>query len=338
MDSELRLQRFTLNRALVALLLALVAGCGKKAAPYATAAAPNVATAPGTPETPAAPGTPGAPGAPGTPAPGKTTGAAPAAAPTGELVPIMDARKKLTSYEMKTTGPRGERVTEVKLDNGRPVRTRMTTPNGYMLIMTDQQASYAVDTQTKTATKMTMGGRGGPGGAGGSRGGGRPQGAGGSGAAPGARGQGGPGASGGRGGPGGAGGAGGPGGRGSGGRGSDLAAIEALHPKVSATKLDGMDCWLLQWTDPQGQQAQMWLDKQYGLTRQSQTPQGTSKFSYSKINAVPAKDFELPGGLTIKDAPAGQGGSGGRGGGGVPGGNGNGGGGSAPPAGGGAGF
>jgi outer membrane lipoprotein-sorting protein len=182
------------------------------------------------------------------------------------MAPIVAARKRLNSYEMTTAMPGGngsERVMEVKLQDGKPVRMRSNTPNGFMLVMTDKQVSYLVDTQAKTAMKRTMEQR--------------------------------------RGGP------------GFGGRFFDPEVIAGFKPKVSSTKLDNVDCWLVQWTDGQDQQRQMWVDKKYGLPRQSQTPQGTIKFSYSKINAVPDSDFELPSGLTVKEAPTGRGGWGGGG-------------------------
>jgi hypothetical protein len=100
---------------------------------------------------------------------------------------------------------------------------------------------------------------------------------------------------------------------GMGGRSFDLAWLAALKPKISSAKLEGMDCWLLEWTDPRGNPGKMWLDKQYGLARQSEGPQGTIKFSYGRINAIPAQEFELPSGLTVKELQPGQGGWGGRG-------------------------
>lgn len=96
------------------------------------------------------------------------------------------------------------------------------------------------------------------------------------------------------------------GGPGFGGR-FDPEAIAALKPKVSATQLEGLDCWLVEWTDRE-QTRQVWVDKQYGLPRQFQTPQGPMQPTYRKINAVPDSTFELPSGLTIREAPAGRGG------------------------------
>jgi hypothetical protein len=238
---------------------------------------------------------------------------------TGDLAKIESARRQLRSYQVTTSGPgfNGQPMTmtsEVKLANGKLVRRKTITAGGYRLMMIDQRMSYNVNALDKTATRMTMpapgaapgGGRPGgppggpPAGPRGGQGGGPP------GAPRGGQGGGAP--AGPRGGQGG-----GPrgGGRGPGGGFFDPAAVGRYNPSVTSAKLSGVDCYLVQWKDERGEQTQVWVDKQYGLERKSQSARGTTTFTYSKINAVPDSEFELPTGLKITEAPAGgRGGSG----------------------------
>jgi outer membrane lipoprotein-sorting protein len=249
---------------------------------------------------------------------------------TGDMEKIAVARKQLKSYQVTTSGGTGfngqpmSMVSEVKLADGKPVRTKMITRDGYRLTMMDQHVSYNVNPQAKTAMRMTMPAPGaGPGGPPGGGRGGAPGGAPG-----GARGAGPGGAPGGpAGGPPGGGRGGGRGGRG--GRSFDPAEVARFNPTTSSTKLGGLDCWLVEWKNEGGDQMKVWVDKQYGLARQSVTSGGTITFTYSKINAIPDSEFELPSGLKVTDAPAG--GRGGFGGGGRR----QGGGGQAPAGGGG---
>ncbi len=176
------------------------------------------------------------------------------------------ARKKVTSYEMtvNTGGDRPPMKSVLKLQDGKPVRSRAETPRGTMLVMRDQRVSYVIAPDGKTATKMSWGQRGERGDFGG----------------------------------------------GFMGRFSDLAMLQARKPKITSTTLNGLACWLLEWTDEWGGQtvkSQVWIDKQYGLTRQSKRGDFTTTFTYSRINAVPTSEFELPKGVQVKEFKPGEG-------------------------------
>jgi len=220
-------------------------------------------------------------------------------------------------------GPDGQSfsmTSEVKLVDGKPVRMKMMTPDGYRLMMTDEHTVYNVNTKDKTATRSTMPAPGAaPGGApvararstgrsprrrtgrGGRRAAGR-----------------------------------GRRGRGMGGGRFDPADVARYNPTSTSTTLGGVACYLVQYKNDRGDQIQAWVDKQYGLPRQSVSPRGTTTFTYSKINSVPASDFELPTGSEgHRGAAGGRGGWGGPGGGGQGGQGGQGGGGAAARGGGG---
>jgi hypothetical protein len=97
----------------------------------------------------------------------------------------------------------------------------------------------------------------------------------------------------------------------------DALARGGATPKVSSEKLDGVDCWRIEVTRERGSVI-MWLDKQYGLPRQTTLGDRTARYRVEQVNAVPDSLFTLPQGVKVVEAPAGggPGGGGGRGGGG----------------------
>ena len=68
---------------------------------------------------------------------------------------------------------------------------------------------------------------------------------------------------------------------------------------VGTEKIDNVECLVLE-TEEDGKKHKVWIGYD-GLTRKLEGDGNTVTMTYSKINAVPDKDFEIPEGIKIRD-------------------------------------
>ncbi|HEY3398910.1 MAG TPA: hypothetical protein VGM19_14775 [Armatimonadota bacterium] len=277
--------------ALLALLVSgALVGCAKRApAEGLAASAPDnalveSAPAPANDLASAAPDAPGNALTTGGPA-AKSAPPAPrprlsaAAAASGPLGTALQKAQALRSYEMTTTmpaGPTGQPVTLrtlVEMSGGQTAAIVSVSPRGVSYSQPAKRQVYMYNPQDKTAFLVPPP-TAPPAGAGAAAGAGRPGGA--------------------------------PRGGGFGGRSAvdRLTTLAAENPKVSDAKLGSLDCWLVQTTDPRGDVVKTWIDKQYGLTRQTVVGERTLTFAYSRINQVSPSEFQLPSGTKMVSPPA----------------------------------
>lgn len=98
----------------------------------------------------------------------------------------------------------------------------------------------------------------------------------------------------------------------------DLQALASAPtpPKITSAKLGNLDCWRIEVAGPQFTMV-TWIDKQYGLPRQSQYGDRTVTHRVEQVNAVPDSVFALPQGVKVVERKwepgAGMGKGGGRG-------------------------
>ncbi len=74
--------------------------------------------------------------------------------------------------------------------------------------------------------------------------------------------------------------------------------------KLRSETIDGVDCWVVASSGPNGMMSQAWIDKEWGLPRQEKMGDKLMKFKFSEINSVPDSAFELPAGAKIQDMGA----------------------------------
>ncbi len=82
-------------------------------------------------------------------------------------------------------------------------------------------------------------------------------------------------------------------------------ALVTKQPRITASRLGTVDCWLLEWTGAKGEKVQMWMDKQFGLPQKSQHGTLITKFTYANINKVPESTFAVPQGYKVKEMEVG---------------------------------
>ena len=82
-------------------------------------------------------------------------------------------------------------------------------------------------------------------------------------------------------------------------------SADEFDPEVAITggeSVDEVACWVFETTgEEEAEAAKVWLDKEYGLVRQIEQAGELTKFDYSRINAVPDSEFEVPEGVKVMD-------------------------------------
>lgn len=82
----------------------------------------------------------------------------------------------------------------------------------------------------------------------------------------------------------------------------DLTGMDLAAPLTQTAQCGGVRCRVV--TRPATKHAPAltaWIDEQYGLMRQLEVNKKFTRFTYTRINAVPAREFTLPPGTNIKD-------------------------------------
>lgn len=77
--------------------------------------------------------------------------------------------------------------------------------------------------------------------------------------------------------------------------------FDSATPITSTETLDGVECWVIE-VGPWPQEEKAWIDKKHPLVRQIQRGDKVTKLQYSRINAVPDSEFEIPKDLEVMDA------------------------------------
>lgn len=72
-------------------------------------------------------------------------------------------------------------------------------------------------------------------------------------------------------------------------------------PNVSSDTVDGVECWKIVSASLGGANSAVWMDKEYGLVRQTESNGTITKCRYEQINAVPDSEFQLPPGTKVRD-------------------------------------
>ncbi len=81
----------------------------------------------------------------------------------------------------------------------------------------------------------------------------------------------------------------------------DFGDVPADARNMKSDTVDGVECWMIEAPNVgQGSMA-VWVDKEYGLMRQMKAGDNIVKHNYTRINAVPDSEFELPPGTKIQD-------------------------------------
>jgi outer membrane lipoprotein-sorting protein len=81
----------------------------------------------------------------------------------------------------------------------------------------------------------------------------------------------------------------------------DMDDFEA-HPENYKTEtIDGVECWRVEVPYMGGQLPKVWVDKEWGLLRQTKAGDMTTKYNYTRINKISDDEFELPKGTKVQD-------------------------------------
>lgn len=71
-------------------------------------------------------------------------------------------------------------------------------------------------------------------------------------------------------------------------------AMAAKNPTVATEKLEGVDCWRLEWSNERGEKVQVWVDKKHGLAQKAIHGAVVTLYKYDKIGQVPQEVFTVP--------------------------------------------
>ncbi len=74
------------------------------------------------------------------------------------------------------------------------------------------------------------------------------------------------------------------------------------HPENYKTEtIDGVECWRVEVPFMGDRAPKVWVDKEWGLVRQTKAGDMTTRYNYTRINKISDDEFELPAGTTIQD-------------------------------------
>lgn len=84
-------------------------------------------------------------------------------------------------------------------------------------------------------------------------------------------------------------------------------AYADVDPEVAITGsevINGVDCWVVETTDDQGQTVTTWYAKDNGLVQKVITESATMSYEYSRVGEVPDSEFTVPTDITFRELPA----------------------------------
>lgn len=74
------------------------------------------------------------------------------------------------------------------------------------------------------------------------------------------------------------------------------------HPENYKTEtIDGVECWLVEVPYMGDRLPKLWVDKEWGLMRQTKAGDMTTKYNYTRINEISDDEFELPAGTNVQN-------------------------------------
>jgi hypothetical protein len=74
------------------------------------------------------------------------------------------------------------------------------------------------------------------------------------------------------------------------------------HPENYKTEtIDGVECWRVEVPFMGDRAPKVWVDKEWGLLRQTKAGDMATKYNYTRINKISDGEFELPAGTKIQD-------------------------------------
>lgn len=68
--------------------------------------------------------------------------------------------------------------------------------------------------------------------------------------------------------------------------------------------VNGVDCWVVETTDDQGQTVTTWYAKENSLVQKVEAESVTMTYEYSRVGDVPDSEFEVPADITFREMPA----------------------------------
>lgn len=82
---------------------------------------------------------------------------------------------------------------------------------------------------------------------------------------------------------------------------------EDIDPDTRITgseTINGVDCWVAETTDDDGNTITTWVAKDNGLMQRMESDDVIVNYEYEQIGSVPDSEFELPEGMTVQEMPA----------------------------------
>ena len=72
---------------------------------------------------------------------------------------------------------------------------------------------------------------------------------------------------------------------------------------VGSETIDGVECWVVETTDADGNTVTSWLAKDNGLVQKTESDRSIETFEYDQVGSVPDSEFEVPAGMEIQEMP-----------------------------------
>jgi hypothetical protein len=67
--------------------------------------------------------------------------------------------------------------------------------------------------------------------------------------------------------------------------------------------IDGVECWVAETTDDEGDTVTTWVAKDNGLMQRMESDEIIITYDYEQIGEVPDSEFEVPEGMEIREMP-----------------------------------